>query len=189
MRLGRDASSNNHVSFRSTGQLELPVLSLIQDSRLNWNELIDPATIDTTQNLCQELVDDIIGYLHDDKATLCACSLTSRAMVAAAQRGLFSEIYARPHSRGPDSPLPAFIIQRLVEMLPHIAIYVKSLYITFDLTSLEIMMPHIFYFTGVLLKLCQIFRFSLCLYPLADLDFIKLQACRARACPAQCHLR
>ena len=55
----------------------------MQDSRFNWNKSVNLATMDATQNLCQELVDDIIGHLHDDKVTLCACSLTSRAMVTA----------------------------------------------------------------------------------------------------------
>ena len=90
----------------------------------------------TTQNLCQGLIDDIIGYLHDDKATLCACSLTFRTMVAAAQRGLFSEIFVWA-PRGPNTP-SAFTIQRLAEMvdtLPHVATYVKSLHITFDPTQ------------------------------------------------------
>ena len=77
----------------------------------------------TTQPFCQDLFDDIIGYLHDDKTTLCACALTSPAMVVASQRGLFSEIYVWARPRGPYSP-PAFTVKKLVEMmnaLPHVA--------------------------------------------------------------------
>ena len=57
-------------------------------------------------------------------------------MVAAAQRGLFSEIFVWARPRGPNTPSD-FTIQRLAEMvdtLPHVATYVKSLHITFDPT-------------------------------------------------------
>jgi len=183
---GNCLASSESVEYRSrviygnwstwTSPSPLSVFSLMQDSRFNWNESVNLATMDATQNLCQELVDDIIGYLHDDKAILRACSLTPRAMVAAVQRGLFSEICVWPRPRGPDPP-HGFTIQRLVEVVnthPHVATYVKSLYITFEPTNPEIMTPHIFEFTGVLLKFSQISRFSLDVYPLADFDSMKL---------------
>jgi len=122
----------------------------------------------TAQRVCQELVDDIIGYLHDDKATLCAYSLTSPATVVAAQRGLFSEIYVWARPRGPTSP-PAFTVQRLVEMmkaLPHIATYVRSLHITLDPTGLDI--PLIDEFSDTLPEFRQLTRFSFSLYALAS---------------------
>ena len=43
-------------------------------------------------SLSQEVVDEVLVFLHDDKATLKACSLTCRSMVQGAQRGLFSAI-------------------------------------------------------------------------------------------------
>jgi hypothetical protein len=134
----------------------------------------------TTQTLCQELVDDVIGYLHDDKATLWACSLTCRTMVAAAQRGLFLEIFVWARRRGPINFPPAFTIQRLAEMvnaLPHVATF---LHITLDPTGLQ--MTDINEFARVLLKFRQLARFLFCLHPLADT--FKLRSFLAFTIPA-----
>jgi hypothetical protein len=49
-------------------------------------------------SLSQEVVDEILGFLHDDRTALKACSLTCRSMVQGAQRGLFSALSFGPAS-------------------------------------------------------------------------------------------
>jgi hypothetical protein len=85
-------------------------------------------------SLSQEVVDEVLGFLHDDKATLKACSLTCRLMVQGAQRGLFSAISVAPSVTPDSEPLPGILTPDdflvMMQAMPHVALYTKSLHIT-----------------------------------------------------------
>jgi len=82
-------------------------------------------------SLSQEVVDEILGFLHNDRTTLKACSLTCRSMVQGAQRVLFSALSITPSSL-PSELQPARIpskdlFSRMMKEIPHVTSYVKSL--------------------------------------------------------------
>jgi hypothetical protein len=84
-------------------------------------------------SLSQEVVDKVLGLLHDDKATLKACSLTCRSMVQGAQRGLFSSISVAPltwYSETSPGILAPDDFLVMMKAMPHVASYTKSLHIT-----------------------------------------------------------
>jgi len=78
-------------------------------------------------SLPQEVVDEILQFLHDDKTSLKACSLTCRPMVQGAQRGLFSALSVGPEAwKQPEFPSMDLFLKMMTE-IPHVAPYVKSL--------------------------------------------------------------
>ena len=94
---------------------------------------LNPFMLASFDSLSQEVVDEVLGFLHDDKATLKACSLTCRSMVQGAQRGLFSSISVAPLSWYSET-LPGIITPDdflvMMKAMPHVASYTKSLHIT-----------------------------------------------------------
>jgi len=91
-----------------------------------------PANFDS---LSQEEVDEILGFLHDDRKTLKACSLTCRSMVQSAQRGLFSSLSVGQSSLPPklQPVIPsADLFSKMIKEIPHVASYVKSLRLSFN---------------------------------------------------------
>ena len=84
-------------------------------------------------SLSQEVIDEVLGFLHGDKETLKACSLTCRSMVQGAQRGLFSAIFVVPSIEHME-PQPGILTQDdlldMMEAMPHVASYTKYLHIT-----------------------------------------------------------
>ncbi|KIM36058.1 hypothetical protein M413DRAFT_449384 [Hebeloma cylindrosporum] len=85
------------------------------------------------ESLSQELVDEILGFLYDDKATLKACSLTCRSMVPDAQRGLFSAISVAQPSEDEQPAIPStddFLA--FMKIMPHVTSHTKSLHITYS---------------------------------------------------------
>ena len=69
--------------------------------------------------IAQELVDMLIDFLHADRSSLAACSLTCRAWLPAAQFHLFHKVNVEVHT------FPRLL--RLFETSPHIAELVQSL--------------------------------------------------------------
>lgn len=89
----------------------------------------------------QELIDVIIDYSHDDKQTLRACALTSRAFVASSQLHLFSRIMLvlsdSPDREAIPWKLPGHTFQKFHSMIsvsPHIPPLVTRLEVYFDTT-------------------------------------------------------
>ena len=85
-------------------------------------------------SLSQEVVDEVLGFLHNDKETLKACSLACRSMVQGAQRGLFSTmIFVGPlieHLEPQTGILSQNDLLDMMKAMPHVASYTKSLHIT-----------------------------------------------------------
>jgi len=84
----------------------------------------------TFHSLSQELVDEVVSCLQDDKASLIAFSLTCRSLVPGCQRALFLNLAVG--SLGPSEATATNIptIQRFLTMMkaiPHIAAYTETL--------------------------------------------------------------
>ena len=91
----------------------------------------------TFQSLSQELIDEIVSYLQDDKFSLLASSLTCRSLVPGCQKALFSNLCVG----SPPTPSGEVIVTniptiqhflKMMEIMPHIAAYTKTLKLTFD---------------------------------------------------------
>ena len=94
------------------------------------------------QSLSQELVDEIVSYLQEDKNSLLACSLTCRSLVPGCQKALFPNLCvgAFPAQSGRAIVTSIPTIQhflKLMEMMPHVAAYTKTLKLTFEFDFLE----------------------------------------------------
>jgi len=85
----------------------------------------------TFHSLSQELVDEVVSCLQDDKASLLAFSLTCRSLVPGCQRALFLNLavgFLGPSERATVTNIPT--IQHfltMMETIPHIAAYTKNL--------------------------------------------------------------
>jgi len=89
----------------------------------------------TFQSLWQELIDEIVGYLQDDKISLLASSLTCRSLVPGCQKALFSNLCVG----SPSAPSGGLIVTnnlqrflKMMEMVPHVAAYTKTLKLTLN---------------------------------------------------------
>ncbi|KAJ3573152.1 hypothetical protein NP233_g2614 [Leucocoprinus birnbaumii] len=81
-------------------------------------------------HLPQELVDSIIAYVDDDRATLVSCAQVSRFWLHSSRQLLFANISLSPHSSG--KSLPQQLCQRLYRVLqdsPGIIQYIRHLQI------------------------------------------------------------
>lgn len=81
-------------------------------------------------HLPQELVDSIIAYVDDDRATLVSCAQVSRSWLHSSRHYLFANISLSPHSSG--KSLPQVSCQRLYRVLqdsPAIIQYIRHLQI------------------------------------------------------------
>ncbi|KAF9477548.1 hypothetical protein BDN70DRAFT_934117 [Pholiota conissans] len=76
----------------------------------------------------QELNDEIIGFLWDDKVALKACALTCQSFLPASQKQLFSDIsiFLSSH-RAPTRESTGTHLRRLLEATPYLAEYVHRL--------------------------------------------------------------
>jgi len=97
----------------------------------------------TFQSLSQELTDEIVSYLQDDKISLLASSLTCRSLVPGCQKALFSNLCVG----SPPAPSGGVIVtniptiqqfSKMMEMMPHVAAYTKTLKLTFDFVEEEV---------------------------------------------------
>jgi hypothetical protein len=78
--------------------------------------------------LPQELVDAVIDYVDDDRASLLACARVSRSWLHSSRHHLFASIALSPHSQSKSSPQQ--LCQRLYRVLqenPAIVPYIRTL--------------------------------------------------------------
>ena len=161
-----NSSLQHAASLRILSFPSCKILVLTGTNRSTWPQWMQPKT-------CVRNLSTTSLAIFMTTRRLSALALLPLAPWLRLVSGDFFQRCVWPRPRGPDSP-HGFTIQKLVEMvntLPHVA---TSLHIIFDPTSLEIMTPHIFDFTGILLRFTQISRFSLSLCPLGDFDSMKL---------------
>ncbi|KAF9016287.1 hypothetical protein BDZ89DRAFT_1075792 [Hymenopellis radicata] len=71
--------------------------------------------------LPQELLDEIVAWLSDDRPSLMALACTAQCLRACSQELLFHELVLTPNTKSPSSYMP------LLEMSPHILSYVRRL--------------------------------------------------------------
>ena len=79
-------------------------------------------------DLSQELLDEIIDHLHDDKHSLSACCEVSTSFQRRAQQHIFREITFKSNCRGPAHRIiRTRHFYNIVQNRPHIANYVRRL--------------------------------------------------------------
>ncbi|KAF8969694.1 hypothetical protein BDZ97DRAFT_1794698 [Flammula alnicola] len=80
----------------------------------------------SSSHLPQEIDEEILGYLRDDKDALQACSLSCRTFLATCQKYLFSKIVLSPPTDKNKRP-NGLQFQRLLTASPHLSKYIHHL--------------------------------------------------------------
>ena len=76
-----------------------------------------------------ELHSEILSYLHDDRISTAACAMVHRTLIAVCQQQLFRAVSVGQHHKSSGSGSAFY---RLLKQSPHIAPYVRCLYINFS---------------------------------------------------------